>query len=475
MKLIIVSNRLPVRMVQQEDGSLDVTPSSGGLVTAMTPILQRRGGLWIGWPGAGGAEGHELAGPLSELATKTGYAFEPVALSPEEHDAYYLGFSNEILWPLFHDLQSRANFEGSYWDAYQHVNSKFAEAIVSVAEPDDMVWIHDYHLMLVASELKKLGYRGRTEFFLHTPFPPADIFAKLPWRSEILESLLEHDAVGFQAGRDKENYLQCVAHFVPDASVSEDGRLSLVRTSDREACVGAFPISIDYDHFVEMASTETAEQEVRRLWQRFEGRHLILGVDRLDYTKGIPHRLRAFGHLLEAFPELHGKVTLIQLVVPSRDIIPEYANLKSEIDQLVGEINGAYTRAGWVPIHYMFRSLPQPELVALYRLADTMLVTPLKDGMNLVAKEYCASNLEGRGCLILSEFAGAAEQMQDHALMVNPYDTAGVAEAMYRAYYMKEDERRERMGGLRASIREEDIFWWVDAFMEAAERVQARL
>jgi trehalose 6-phosphate synthase/phosphatase len=474
MKLIIVSNRLPVRMVQRDDGSLDITPSSGGLVTAMTPILRQRGGLWVGWPGIETDNQDVLAASLADLAAKTGYAFEPVSLSPEEHDAYYLGFSNEILWPLFHDLQSRANFEGSYWDAYQQVNRKFAEAIVRVAEPEDMVWIHDYHLMLVASELKKLGYRGRTEFFLHTPFPPADIFAKLPWRSEILESLLEHDAVGFQAERDRENYLQCIAHFVPDATVTEEDGLSLVRSENREACVGAFPISIDYDHFVNLAGSESADQEVRRLWQRFEGRHLILGVDRLDYTKGIPHRIRAFDHLLANHPELHGKVTLLQLVVPSRDIIPEYANLKSEIDQLVGEINGTYTRAGWVPIHYMFRSLPQAELVALYRLADTMLVTPLKDGMNLVAKEYCASNLEGRGCLILSEFAGAAEQMQKHALMVNPYDTGGVADAIRTAYYMREDERRERMASLRANIQTEDIFWWVDAFMEAAERVPAR-
>jgi trehalose 6-phosphate synthase/phosphatase len=475
MKLIIVSNRLPVRMTRHDDGTWDVTPSSGGLVTAMTPILRQRGGLWIGWPGIDSAESDGIQGPLDGLATRTGYAFEPVALTPTEHDAYYLGFSNEILWPLFHDLQSRANFEGSYWDAYQRVNAKFAEVITRVAEKDDMVWIHDYHLMLVASELKKLGYRGRTEFFLHTPFPPADIFAKLPWRSEILKSLLEHDAVGFQAQRDRENYLQCVAHFVPEAEVREEDGLSLVRSQNREACVGAFPISIDHDHFVEMASGETAEQEVRRLWQRFEGRHLILGVDRLDYTKGIPHRLRAFGHLLETNPELHGKVTLLQLVVPSRDIIPEYASLKTEIDQLVGEINGAYTNAGWVPIHYMFRSLPQAELVALYRLADTMLVTPLKDGMNLVAKEYCSSNLEGRGCLILSEFAGAAEQMQEFALMVNPYDTAGVAEAIFQAYHMKEDERRERMSGLRQNVKDEDIFWWVDAFMQAAERVPARL
>lgn len=462
-------------MSLQTDGSWDVTPSSGGLVTAMTPILRQRGGLWIGWPGVDSTNGSEIRQPLDELAKKTGYALEPVPLTSEEHDAYYLGFSNEILWPLFHDLQSRANFEGSYWDAYQDVNAKFAQAIANVAEPDDMVWIHDYHLMLVAKDLKKLGYRGRMEFFLHTPFPPADIFAKLPWRSEILESLLEHDAVGFQAERDRENYLQCVAHFVPDAVVTDDDGLSIVRTENREACVGAFPISIDYGHFEEMAGTESAELEVRRLWQRFQGRHLILGVDRLDYTKGIPHRLRAFGHLLEQHPELHGKVTLLQLVVPSRDIIPEYVNLKSEIDQLVGEINGAYTRAGWVPIHYMFRSLPQAELVALYRLADTMLVTPLKDGMNLVAKEYCAANLEGRGCLILSEFAGAAEQMHEFALMVNPYDTAGMAEAIDQAYHMQEDERRMRMSALREGVRREDIFWWVDAFMQAAERVPARL
>jgi alpha,alpha-trehalose-phosphate synthase [UDP-forming] len=461
-------------MAAREDGTWEITPSSGGLVTAMTPILQQRGGVWVGWPGVDSSVIEDIREPLDQVAPETGYSFEPVALTPEEHDAYYLGFSNEILWPLFHDLQSRANFDGSYWEAYRAVNAKFADAIMRIAEPDDMVWIHDYHLMLVAYELKLRGYKGRTEFFLHTPFPPADIFAKLPWRSEILESLLEHDAVGFQAERDHENYLQCLAHFVPEVEISDEDGLSIVRTGTSEACVGSFPISIDYEHFENLARSENAEQEVRRLWQRFEGRHLILGVDRLDYTKGIPHRLRAFGRLLEMEPDLHGKVVLLQLVVPSRDIIPEYANLKTEIDQLVGEINGTYTRAGWVPIQYMFRSLPQEDLVALYRLADTMLVTPLKDGMNLVAKEYCASNLEGRGCLILSEFAGAAEQMHEHALIVNPYDTDGVAEALLEAYHMKEDERRIRMEALRENIRREDIFWWVDAFMEAAERVPAR-
>jgi trehalose 6-phosphate synthase/phosphatase len=287
MKLIIVSNRLPIRLIQGEDGTLDVTPSSGGLVTAMTPILRQRGGLWVGWPGTETGIRTPWPDHSAELASETGYAFEPVSLTPEEHDAYYLGFSNEILWPLFHDLavtrQLRRLVLGRVSAA---VNRKFAEAIARVAEPDDMVWIHDYHLMLVASELKKLGYRGRTEFFLHTPFPPADIFAKLPWRSEILESLLEHDAVGFQASAIART--TCSAWRTSCRMPSHGGRRSELssKTGDREACVGAFPISIDYGHFVDLAGSENADQEVRRLWQRFEGRHLILGVDRLDYTKG---------------------------------------------------------------------------------------------------------------------------------------------------------------------------------------------
>lgn len=468
MRLITVSNRLPIRVDQDEDGGWAVEPSSGGLVTAMTPVLKRHGGLWIGWPGITDVPEEALRAPLSDLEQRVGYRLHPVPLTHEEQDAYYLGFSNEVLWPLFHDLQSRANFDASYWRAYLAVNEKFAGVITEQAGSGDVIWVHDYHLMCVAGCLRARGLEARVEFFLHTPFPPPDIFAKLPWRAEILRSLLEYDAAGFQTERDRDNYLQCVRHFVPEAEISGDGRTRVVRLGGREAHVGAFPISIDYGHFVTLAASEGVEAELRHIREEYAGRHLILGVDRLDYTKGNPHRLRAFGKALGRYPEMQERVTLVQLVVPSRDVIPEYAALKEEIEQLVGSINGTYTRAGWVPVHYVFRGLPQPELVALYRAADTMLVTPLKDGMNLVSKEYCAVDLDEEGALILSEFAGTAAQLGQGALLVNPYDAEGVAEAIHAAFHMERAERGRRMRALRANVEAEDIFWWVDTFLSAA-------
>ncbi len=470
MKLIIVSNRLPVRLNQSASGRWEVTPSSGGLVTAMTPVLKQRGGMWIGWADAEGATPADLEEPLNDLAEQEGYDFASVQLSDEEHDGYYVGFSNEVLWPLLHDLQTRANFDADYWDAYLAVNNKFADVVHGHASDDDVIWVHDYHLICVAARLRELGVKGSLEFFLHTPFPPADIFAKLPWREKILRSLLQYDAVGFQTERDRENYLQCVHHLLPDAEIEGDGRLRAVRLDDHVSRVGYFPISIDANNFEEIARSEEVENERARLLRRFEGRYMTLGVDRLDYTKGIPQRLSAFAMALERYPELRGRATLLQLVVPSRDIIPEYASLKEEIEQMVGEINGTYTTPGWVPIHYMFRSLSHAQLIALYRASDTMLVTPLKDGMNLVAKEFCTTNLNEDGVLILSEFAGAAPQLERGALMVNPYDTDGMAEAILRAYEMPADERKRRMRIMRQNIAEEDIYWWVDSFLEAAER-----
>lgn len=468
-KLVIVSNRLPARLSRAEDGSWNVRTSSGGLVTAMTPVLKQRGGLWIGWSGTDVASDDELTAPLAELSAETGYDLQPVSLTPEEREAYYLGFSNEVLWPLFHDLQSRANFDPAYWRAYQSVNRKFAGVIAREAGEGDVIWVHDYHLMSVAGALRERGHAARVEFFLHTPFPAPDIFAKLPWRTEILRSLIDYDATGFQTERDRDNYLQCVRHFVPKAAIEGEGRVRTVRLEGRVAHVGAFPISIDFDHFAGLAASEGVLAEMRRIQQQYEDRHLLLGVDRLDYTKGIPQRLRAFARTLERYPDLQGRISLVQIVVPSRDVIPEYAALKAEIEQSVGEINGAYSRAGWVPVHYMFRSLPQPDLVALYRAAHTMLVTPLKDGMNLVSKEYCAVHLDEAGALILSEFAGSAEQLGEGAVLVNPYDVEGVAEAIHTAFQMGADERRRRMRGLRESVRAEDIFWWVDTFLDAAQ------
>jgi trehalose 6-phosphate synthase len=322
--------------------------------------------------------------------------------------------------------------------------------------------------MLVAKELRSLGVKQKVGFFLHTPFPPPDIYVKLPWHSQILKALLDYDLLGFQTFRDRGNFLHCLASLVRGLRFDARKQISTIGLSDREVRAGVFPISIDFDEFAREAENETVTKRARQLRQAVSDRQIILGVDRLDYSKGIPERLKAFRNALERFDDLSGKVALIQIVVPSREDILEYQDLKSEIEGLVGQINGSYTQSGWVPVHYMFRSLKRSELLAYYRAADIALTTPLKDGMNLICKEYCAAKVDSSGVLILSQFAGAAYQLSGDALLVNPYDVEGMADAIYRAYRMDEAERKSRMRRLRKTIRKRDIYWWLDAFLSAA-------
>jgi trehalose 6-phosphate synthase/phosphatase len=464
--LIVVSNRLPVVMTEDDAGQWRGQSSTGGLVTALSPVLRNSGGQWIGWPGTLGDQ--EIDASLSLFSRDQGFTLKPVQLSEYEFEQYYQGFSNEILWPLFHDLQSRCNFDPGYWNAYQTVNRKFAQVVSANANTDDYIWVQDYHLMLVARELRAIGLEGKVGFFLHTPFPPLDLYMKLPWRMQILEGLLDYDLVGFQTLRDRNNFIQCVEALGKGFHVDARRQVPTIATPDREVKVGSFPIGIDFKEFVRQSSERSVVEEAERLRAAIAGHWLILGVDRLDYSKGIPERLRAFRNALERFEDLRGNVSLVQVVVPSRENIPEYQRLKAEVEGLVGEINGAFTQPGWIPIHYVYRSLERAELLAYYRAADIALVTPLKDGMNLIAKEYCAASVEGRGVLILSEFAGAASQLRGKSLLVNPYDIEGVADAIYHACTMTRDECRIRMKRCRSSIASRDIFWWVDSFLRAA-------
>ncbi len=464
-RLVIVSNRLP--MTVEHDGSQWIAkPSTGGLVTALAPVLRDRGGLWIGWPGTTGDV--DLRGPLSEGAKAAGFDLVPVMLSREQRDNFYYGFSNEILWPLFHDLQDRCNFDPEYWVAYTGVNQQYAKVIAEHVDENDYLWIHDYHLMNLAYELRQRGLKASMGFFLHIPFPPLDIFLKLPWRFEILRGLLENDLIGLQTMRDRRNFLACLDAVVRDVEIDDASPIATVRLGEREIRVGAFPISIDFDEFNKRAADEDIADRAWYIHEDLPRRHLVLGVDRLDYTKGIPLRLEAFRNALTRYPELREKITLVQVVTPSRSDIPEYQELKRKVEQLVGEINGLFTVSGWVPIIYIHRLLDRPELLAYYRTAEIGLVTPLKDGMNLVAKEYCACSIEESCVLILSEFAGAAAQMQNGAILVNPYHIEETADAIYQAFTMDMEERRRRMGELRGSIRENDIFTWVDSFLSAA-------
>jgi trehalose 6-phosphate synthase/phosphatase len=466
-RLIVVSNRLPYVLEKQNGDKWSLKPGSGGLVTALLPVLRNRGGVWIGWSGI-----TEDAQGLKEIfdtaAQGAGYKLEPVVLSGDEIDKYYHGYSNESVWPLFHDLQSQAEFDPEYWHTYVKVNRKFAEALASECRPDDFVWIHDYQLMDVGHHVREMDCDVDLAFFLHIPFPAPDIFMKLPERQAVLDSLLSYDLVGFQTGRDRRNFIQCVRTLLKNVRLRVEGHLHVIRLEDREMRVGNFPIGIDARGLAERAMAPEVEERLGAIRQRFEDRQIVLGLDRLDYTKGIPHRLQAFANLLERFPEVRGRIHLFQVVVPSRVGIPKYDELKVEIERLVGEINGRYSQVGWVPVHYFFRSLSSTELLASYRAAKIALITPLKDGMNLVAKEFCACSLEEDSVLILSQFAGAAAQLGKAALVVNPYDVEQTADAIYNAFRMASGERRYRMRRLRRNIRTQDIFWWVDSFMRAA-------
>ena len=465
-RFLVVSNRLPFTVRALPGGRWKVDPGSGGLVTALLPVLRDRSGIWFGWPGA--------AIPSSKMRTAlagvdVGCGVAAVPLSDEEIRDFYHGFSNEVVWPLFHDLPSLCNFDPAYWRVYRSVNRKYARAVAARARPSDFVWVHDYHLMLVGRELRQARCRSRLGFFLHIPFPSPDVFMKLPWRAEILDALLQYDLVGFQTVHDRRNFTACLQKLTSHSVVEARGETVTVRTPGGPVRIGAFPISIDYNAFLRAAARPEVAEKARELHTLLPRRRLVLGIDRLDYTKGISLRLRAFENLLERFPDMRGKVSLIQVVVPSRETVPEYARMKTEIEQLVGRINGAFARpGGWVPVWYEYRSLSTLELMAYYRAADIALITPLKDGMNLVAKEYCACSIEEDCVLILSEFAGAAEQLRKGAILVNPHDVEAVAEAIKAAHGMPEEERTARMRAMRRSIRREDVFDWVESFLHAA-------
>ena len=392
----------------------------------------------------------------------------PVFLTAQERAQFYSGFSNEIVWPLFHDLQSRCNFDPDYWDSYVRINQRFADRISKVARDQDFVWVHDYHLTRVAACLREYGLCSRLAFFQHIPFPSPDIFEKLPWREEFLNAILDFDLVGLQTVRDRKNFAVCVERFAQDATLRETDGGWVIERANHRTRLSSFPISIDFDEFSSQAASPEVAAMSEQVRADMRGRSLLLGVDRLDYTKGLPEKLRAFQRLLSDFPKLRRKVTLLQVVVPSREDIPKYRDLKLEIERLISEINGQYTDSSWVPIHYMYRHLDRKQLLAYYRAADVALVTPLKDGMNLVAKEYCVAQLDRSGVLVLSEFAGAAAELHSGALLVNPNDLAGVATTIREAVLMGRSARQHRMERLRHVVQQSDVHRWSGSFLKAA-------
>lgn len=463
--LIVVSNRLPV-VLSKSEGEWGIKAGAGGLVSAMAPVLRDRGGTWVGWTGVEGA--HEAETLLGDFSRDAGYSLCPVRLEKEDVADFYYGFSNEVIWPLFHDFQSLCNFYPRYWRSYLKVNKLYADAVIKSGRSDAYVWVHDYHLMHVGQLLKDMGSTRRAGFFLHIPFPPVDNYLKLPWRGQILSALLEYDLVGFQTYRDRRNFMQAVNVLLPHVKSYGRGPVIELLVGERRVRVGAFPISIDYRSFVQTARSAAVTDKVASLKAAMQDRKILLAVDRLDYSKGIPYRLEAYKEALRQYPELHEQVTLMQIMVPSRQEVPRYHDLKQDIERMVGEINGLFSKPGWNPVEYQYRSLGREELVAYYRAAAMAIVSPLRDGMNLVAKEYCACNLDKRGVLVLSEFAGAAAQLQNGAVLINPFDTEGMAQTIKEALEIPQEHVRKRMERMRDVIRKNDIFRWVDMFLLAA-------
>jgi trehalose 6-phosphate synthase len=451
--LVVVANRLPVDRVVDEDGSYSWRRSPGGLVTAVEPVMQKYDGAWVGWDG--GPDGPEE--PLDE----NGMRLVPVSLTDCEIEEFYEGFSNGTLWPLYHDVVAKPAFHREWWESYVRVNRRFAEKAAALAAEGGMVWVHDYQLQLVPAMLRDLRPDLRIGFFLHIPFPPLELFVQLPWRRQILEGLLGADLVGFQRPGGAQNFVRLVRQ-----RVGHKTHRDLVYLPDgRVVEAAAFPISIDYDGLAELSRTPevTARaQEIRD--QLGNPRHLLLGVDRLDYTKGIHDRLRAFGELLEEGTLSVEDAVFLQVATPSRERVDEYRRLRDEIDRLVGRINGDYGRIGRPAISYLHTSYPRDEMAAMFKAADIMVVTPLRDGMNLVAKEYVACRGDETGALVLSEFAGAADELKQ-AFLVNPYDIDGIKAAIMNARAAKPRDLTRRMKAMRRTVQEHDVTDWAGRFM----------
>ena len=445
--IVVAANRLPV--MRTDDGW---APSPGGLVRALLPMLRETGGTWVGWTG----DPDDAAEPFEV----DGVELEPVPISADEVELYYEGFSNDGLWPLYHDALRESTYDFDQWDAYERVNQRFADKLAEISPPNAIVWVHDYQLQLVPKMLRKQRSDVTIGFFLHIPFPPFELFSRLPWRAEVIEGLLGCDLIGFQRPMGASNFIRSAQQLL---QVDEHDRI--IECIDHQTRVGVFPISIDVAEVEETAAGRATRQRMSQIRARLgDPEVILLGVDRLDYTKGIGLRLEAFGALLESGeldPERH---VLVQVATPTREAVEHYQDERQEIERLVGEINGRFGRIGLPVIHYLYQTLGFDELIALYRAGDVMLVTPFRDGMNLVAKEYAAAHIDGDGVLVLSEFAGAADELTD-AVLVNPHDDQALQQAIITAVEMHRHERRERMTGLRDQISKSDVQGWADRFL----------
>ncbi len=461
---VVVASRLPVDRVEEPDGGTSWRPSPGGLVTALEPVMREAGGVWIGWSGD--------AGPAPGPFEANGLSLVGIGLSAEEVRDFYEGFCNATVWPLYHDVIASPQFHRHWWEAYVTVNRRFAEAAAEHAARGATVWIHDYQLQLVPQMLRERRSDVRIGFFNHIPFPGYEIFAQLPWRRQVIEGLLGADLVGFQRRADAANFLRACRR-----ATGLTTRGSTIRVGDgdgtREVHAAAFPISIDTATLSEMAEREDVRKRAGEIREALgEPEIVLLGVDRLDYTKGILHRLKAYGELLNQVRLGPPQAVLVQVASPSRERVEAYRELRDEVELTVSRINGQHAEVGSTPVHYLHQSYPREEMAALYLAADVMLVTPLRDGMNLVAKEYVACRNDESGALVLSEFTGAADELSG-AFLVNPHDIEGLKDAIVLATVVSSAEGRRRMRSMRRRVREHDVAYWAASFLRTLEHIPA--
>lgn len=466
MRLLIVSNRLPIN-VTEDQGNLKFTPSVGGLVSGISSYLDSLKGLssieseyvWVGWPGITVVDALQ-----DEVKQKVQADFNahPIFLSEDDMDKFYHGFCNKIIWPLFHYFPTYTMYDNAYWQQYQHVNEIFRDAVLEIIKPGDVVWVHDYHLMLLPKLLRDEIPNLSIGFFLHIPFPSFELFRNLPsqWGEEILEGLVGADLIGFHTHDYTQHFLRCVlrilGHEQNMGKISLNGRLAKAET---------FPMGIDFHKFNQGSRILEVENNKDKLKQQLNGFKVVLSIDRLDYTKGIIHRLRGYKTFLEENPDWQGQVVLLLIVVPSRIGVEHYQQIKRSIDELVGEINGKFGCVDWTPILYQYRFLPFNPLLAIYSISDVALITPLRDGMNLIAKEYVAARKDKTGVLILSEMAGAAQEMRE-AIIINPNNTEEIALALKEALEMPEKEQIKRNEMIQTRLRNYDVVRWSEDFIE---------
>ncbi|GAA4313530.1 bifunctional alpha,alpha-trehalose-phosphate synthase (UDP-forming)/trehalose-phosphatase [Nibribacter koreensis] len=463
-KTIIISNRLPIKVQRKEEG-LAYETSEGGLATGLGSIYKEGDNVWIGWPGLffeDEAEEQEVT-----LSLKS-QSMHPVFLTESEIKEFYEGFSNETLWPSFHYFSQYTVYDDVYWEAYQHVNRKFCQAVMQVAQPGDTIWVHDYQLLLLPAYLREAFPDSSIGFFQHIPFPSFEVFRMLPWREQLLKGILGADLIGFHTYDDVRHFLSSVSRIIGMNTAQ-----GMIDNGYRQIMVDAFPMGIDYEKYAQLAASPEMKEKLIPYNEALSGQKVILSIDRLDYSKGIPARLQAFELLLQEYPEFREKVTLFMLVVPSRDQVEKYKQLKETIDELVGRINSSYRTISWNPIQYFYRSFPIEELSALYTVADIALITPMRDGMNLVCKEFVASKLDQKGVLILSEMAGAAKELSD-ALIINPNDLGQMVQAMREAMTMPEAEQQIRMQHMQDILKRYDIHQWVSIFMNRLEYIKLK-